>query len=184
MLLYRVYGSIPGARRGAPGSPSYLHRPQSKGRWDNPSLYDGWYLARSAEGAVAETFGNLATWSAAMFERPYLPGGRLTLGVFEVPDEVAICDLDDAATLVRLGMRPSQVVIRDPSYTRRRAADIFAEDRWAGIGWWSFHRPNWSNVLLWSTPAAPAPLRHVADEGLALDHPALVEAARALAKWS
>ena len=182
MLLYRVFGHLPGASRGQPGHHSYLHRPQSKGRWDNPSLYDSWYLSTSPEGAIAETFGNLDSWSESMFVRPYLPGGRMSLGMFEVPDDLAICDLDDAHNLLALGMKPSQVVTRNPGYTQQRAAEVFAQNRWAGLGWWSFHRPFWSNRMLWSTKPAPAPLTLVDVELLDLSHRAVASCQTSLAK--
>ena len=182
MLFYRVFGHIPSATPNAVGHPTYLHRPQTKGRWDNSSLYDSWYLSTSPEGAIAETFGNLETWAESMFLRPYLPGGRMQLGVFEVPDDIAICDLDDANNLLQLGMKPSQVVIRNSSYTQARAADAFTMNRWAGIGWWSFHRPSWANRMLWSTPDKPAPLKFVDTERLELSHRAVNSARATLAK--
>lgn len=182
MLLYRVFNHVPGAPPGSPGHPSYLHRPQTKGRWDNPSLYDSWYLSTSPEGAIAETFGNFEFWATAMFVRAYLPAGRITLGIFEAPDDMGICDLDDANNLLHLGMKPSQVVTRNLPYTQARAAEAFAEGRWAGLGWWSFHRPFWSNRMLWSTASAPAPVRFVNAEPLDLSHRSVVSVRATLAK--
>jgi hypothetical protein len=178
MLLYRVFNRLSTAAPGDAGHPSYIHRPQTHGRWDNPGLYASWYLSTSPEGAIAETFGNLEFWAKPMFTRAYLPGGRMTLGVFEVPDNTGILDLDDSNNLLHLGMKPSQVVIRNLPYTQARAAAAFAENRWAGLGWWSFHRPFWSNRMLWSTAAAPAPLTFVDGERLDLSHRA-VESVRA-----
>ena len=182
MLLYRVFNHVPGAPPGSPGHPSYVHRPQTKGRWDNPSLYDSWYLSTSPEGAIAETFGNFEFWANAMFVRAYLPAGRMTLGIFEAPDDMGICDLDDANNLLHLGMKPSQVVTRNLPYTQARAADAFAEGRWAGLGWWSFHRPFWSNRMLWSTASAPAPVTFVNAEPLDLSHRSIISVRATLAK--
>ena len=60
MLLHRVFLHDPGAAPGKSGHATYLHKPQGAGRWDNPALYDAWYLSPAAEGAVGETLGNLA----------------------------------------------------------------------------------------------------------------------------
>ena len=181
MLLYRVFNHIPAATTGSPGHPSYIHRPQTKGRWDNPSLYDSWYLSTSPEGAIAETFGNNEFWMDTMFVRAYLPAGRMTLGIFETPDDLGICDLDDANTLLHMGMKPSQVVTRNLPYTQARAAAAFTEGRWAGLGWWSFHRPFWANRMLWATTSTPAPLTFVGAEHLDLSHRSVISVQATLA---
>jgi hypothetical protein len=188
MLLYRVFPHLPGARNNSPGGANYLHRPQGVGRWDNPALYDIWYLSTSPEGAIAETFGNLSEWGPTMFETPYLSGGRRELAAFSVPDDLSVVNLDDAQTLLDRGMRPTQVVIRNPGYTQGQAARAFAErnstgeQRWAGISWWSFHRPVFTNLALWATPTAPAPLTLSDVIPLDLTKPIVIEAARILTK--
>jgi hypothetical protein len=184
MLLYRVFAKALTATPGAPGSAEYLHRPQGTGRWDNPNLYDTWYLSTSPEGAIAETFGNLPEWTSAMFEVPYFPTGRRALATFSVPDDLSIVNLDDAHTLLKRGMRPTQVVIRNPSYTQGQAAAAFAERNtrgqptWTGISWWSYHRHFFTNIALWSTPSSPAPLTFVSEDPLSLTTPAVAEAAQ------
>ena len=68
------------------------------------------------------------------------------------------------------------------------AAALFAEThhdgrrRWAGVSWWSYHRPSWRNVMLWATPAEPAPLTLQSVQPLTLSSIAVIEAARALSK--
>lgn len=187
MLIYRVFAGLPSAAPGEPGHPGYLHRPQGLGRWDNPSLYDIWYLSKSPEGAVAEAFGNLASWSEDMFETPFLSGGRRELAMFSVPDDMSMLDLDDAQNLLDQGMRPTQVVMRNLAYTQARAASIFAtrgptRRRWAGLAWWSYHRPYLTNVALWSTDDEPAPLTLVEVRSLSLRSPEVVETSRMLSK--
>ncbi|WP_168914707.1 RES family NAD+ phosphorylase [Microcella flavibacter] len=182
MLFYRVFIHDAGAAPGKPGHAQYLHRPQTKGRWDNPSLYESWYLSTSPEGAIGETFGNLDYWTKDMFTRPYMPSGRMALGVFEIPDDLAVCDLDNPRNLDHYGMRASEVVKRNLPYTQEKAREIFSDGRWAGIGWWSYHRPIWSNRLIWGTTAAPAPMTLVDVERLELSHRALISARESLAK--
>lgn len=185
MLVYRVFFYDPSAKAGHSGHPQHLHRPQGKGRWDNPDLYDSWYLARSPEGAIGESFGNLERWSSAMFDTG-TPGLRRALATFSVPDELAVFDFDDATNLRSIGMRPSEVVIRNTPVTQRRAAAVFGElgpdgsRRWQALQWWSYQHPRWTNLMLWSTAEAPAPISLASVDPLALDSPAVVEAAEVL----
>lgn len=74
------------------------------------------------------------------------------------------------------------------AFTQSKAATLFAEThhgggrRWAGVSWWSYHRPSWRNVMLWGTATEPAPLTLQTDEPLTLTSIAVVEAGRALSK--
>ena len=99
MLAYRVIPYSPSAAAGEPGHPLYERRPQQGGRIDHPD-YHVWYLGRRPEVAVGETFGNLASWDASMFEVPFLPGGRRALAVLRLPDELRILD----RTFERMGV--------------------------------------------------------------------------------
>lgn len=187
MLLYRVFLSDDTAREGESGSATYLHRPQGKGRWDNDHLYGAWYFATSAEGAIGETFGNYPQWTSGMFD-PLPTGLRRALAVFSAPDDLSISDFDDPPRLQQLNMRPSQVVIRNSAYTQGKAADVFNERRangarmWAGLRWWSFHRPFWTNLMLWQAPGEDEPM-HLEDvQELSLTHTAVIEAARTLVR--
>lgn len=188
MLLYRVFFHDATAKPGHSGSAQYLHKPQGGGRWDNPHLYDAWYLAKSPEAAIGETFGNLATWSTGMFDTG--TGARRAMATFEVPDDLAIFDFDDAANLQRIGMRPSAVVIRNTPATQARATDLFNERnpdgsrRWAALQWWSYHSPHWQNLMLWATPTEPAPLTLVDVMHLSLTSPSVAAAAKTLRKIS
>ena len=179
MLLYRVFPYHSGAQRDEPGHPLYVQaRAQGKGRWDNPTLYTIMYLSASAEAAVGETFGGLATWSPAMLRFPQIPGSVRSLGTFELEEEAhPLLDLDDASELARRGIRPTHVVIRNRPRTQQIAANIFNEGRWAGIGWWSYHRPQWTAVALWDYSGLA--IRRVED---LRGHPALEAAARTLSK--
>ena len=111
MLVYRVFPYLETAPLGEPGHPLYEHRPQRGGRADHPDHYV-WYVARQTEAACGEAFGNLSRWTDSMFDFPALPGARKTLGVYELPDEVRICDLDDPHRIAELGLRPTQIVTR------------------------------------------------------------------------
>ncbi len=149
MLLYRVFPYQSSAKKGDPGHPLYVHPAQGRGRWDNPTWYLAWYMASEPTSAVGESFAHLSVWRNEMFEFPQISGARRALGVYELPDDLPYVDLDDAATLVEQGMRPSQVVERNRPYTQARALGIYQADKWNGIRWWSFHRPEWRIWCLW-----------------------------------
>jgi RES domain len=176
VLLYRVFPHLRGAAAGEPGHALYVPR-QGKGRWDNPALYRCFYLATSAEAAVGETFANLTEWTPAMLIVPGLPGSERQLGTYRVDEETnPLLDLDDPQALIDRGMRPTHVVVRNRPRTQGIAARIFDEGKWAGIQWWSCHRPQWTAVCLWAdtlTVARVDPLP---------GHPAVDDAARSLAK--
>ena len=109
MLVYRVFPYLPTAAHGEPGHPLYEHQPQRGGRIDHPDYYV-WYVATQAAAAVGESFGNLGCWGDTMFPFPAIPGARRALGVYRLPDELRLLDLDDAAALAERALRPTQIV--------------------------------------------------------------------------
>ncbi len=116
-----------------------------------------------------------------MFDFPAVPGARKTLGVYELPDDLRICDLDDPHRLVELGLRPTQIVTRNLAVTSEWAHRIWSQrspaigDRkWQAVQWWSFHRPNWTVIASWERP------KLVELEHLKLNHPAVVASAKSL----
>lgn len=177
MLLYRVFPYLSSAKAGEPGHPLYVHPGQGTGRWDNPSAYLAWYMASEQTSAVAEVFAHISVWRDAMFSFPQIPGSRRALGIYGLPDDLPYVDLDDPQILVDRRMRPSQVIERNRPYTQRKALEIYSEDRWNGIRWWSFHRPQWRVWCLWDVDPTAEDVRN-----LAVSHPAVRDAAAALAK--
>ncbi|MGV7686304.1 RES domain-containing protein [Mycobacterium kansasii] len=180
MLVYRIFPHLEAAQHGEAGHPLYEHRPQRGGRADHPDYYI-WYLGRQPEAACGETFGNLARWTDSMFEFPAIPGSRRALGVYELPDDLRICDLDDPRRLVDLGLRPTQVVTRNLAVTSAWAHRIWSEQSsavdgrtWQAVQWWSFHRPYWTVLASWLRPV------FVELQPLDLEHPAIVAAAKSL----
>ncbi len=179
MLVYRVFSYLPAVTDSREaGHPLYVHPLQGFGRWDNPEHYLVRYLATSSEAAVGEAFAPLATWSPAMLDYPVLAGARRVLGTYRFDVERnPLLDLDDASALVVRNLRPTDIVRRNRPRTQQIAADVYAEDRWAGISWWSFHRPQWTLVALWAADN----LADVQIDDLA-GHPAIEDAAVTLAK--
>ncbi len=184
MLLYRVVPYLASATPGEPGHPSYLHRPQGRGRLDNPSEYDCWYLSEQEAGAVGEVFADLLSWTDDMFAAPYLPGATRALATYEITDDTPLLELDDARNLLARSLRPTQVIERNRPATQAWALNIYNERNpgtgarlWAGVRWWSHHRPQWRVMGIWGV--TPTSLRV---DPLNLGHPAVIDAARVLAK--
>lgn len=190
MLAYRVFAYDPAAEAKAPGHPDYLHIPaQGLLRLDNPHHYLTWYYGATPEAAIAESFANQDKWSNDMFQIPFLPSGRRTLGLFEIDDARALRDMDDARTLINLSLRPTQVISRTRATTQEWALRVFQERRqhdgerkWDGVRWWSFHRPQWTVYGLWVEHADEAPHELVATESLTKNHPAVLSARKTLNK--
>lgn len=189
MLVYRVFAHDPSVKSGRPGHWGYLHAPaQGSFRLDNPDLYTTSYFSATPEGAIGESFGDLVTWSDAMFETPYLPAGRRVLGIFEIPDDTALLDLDNANNLAARALRPTDVVSRVRPATQAWARNIFFEKDtggnrlWRGVRWWSFHRPHWTVFGIWVEPGEPLLHNLVDIESLSATHPAVVSAQATLSR--
>lgn len=178
MLLYRVFPHLAGASPNEPGHPLYVHPDQGRGRWDNPDLYRSIYAAASPSGAAGEAFAGLSTWSAAMLPFPSVPGSIRAMGVYLFDEEThPVLDLDDAGVLLERGLRPTDVVIRNRPRPQGIARRVYSEGRWAGMSWWSMHRPQWTLFVIWSSGV----LSVEGVEPLA-GHPAVTDASRLLAK--
>ena len=174
--LHRVFPWLAGARPAQPGHALYVPG-LAAGRIDNPEHYAAVYLSDSAAGACAEAFAYKPVWDGSMLRGfPSLPGSVQALATCTLDDATPVCDLDDAARLVALGLRPSEVVTRHRPTTRGWALRIFAAGGWAGVRWWSYHDPGWGSHGIWST----AGLHVDRVVPLTLDDPALRQAAEVL----
>jgi hypothetical protein len=150
LRLYRVLPWVRGASKGRPGHPLYVRSPQGSGRVDNPERYLVLYASDSPMGAVAEAFGNNSVWTRELLEGPpALPGSIRALASYEAGG-VEILDLDDCAALSPRNLKPSVVVTRDRRVTQAWGLAVHDEDRWAGIRWWSYYRPEWGSYGIWS----------------------------------
>lgn len=160
-----------------PGHPLYVYPRQGRGRVDDPDHeYLVLYVGLDPAGCVAEAFGDFMVWTPALLEpTPALPGASRALVEYEV--DVSLCDLDDAARLVELGLRPSDVVTDDRPVTQRWARRLYETGAFDGASWWSRRDPRWTSCGVWNFRDA-----RVEDVTVLyhLDHPAVVEAAGVL----
>jgi RES domain len=188
-LLYRVswvdddWESLDSA---APFHPLYVPIDrQGQGRFDNPHLYAALYIATTPQGAIGETFGNLSRWPSAEIERTK-DGRPRCLVQYDLPDDAIVRDLDDPKVLSELGIRPSDVVRRNRDHTQEVANSVWqthAATGVSGFSWWSYWRPEWTMVVLWSDglghPYFPT-VDVTQVEPLGLGHPAVRVAADVL----
>jgi hypothetical protein len=176
--LYRVFPYLAAASKNEPGSAIYVP-PQGGGRLDNPGVYSVLYLSDSPAGAIAEAFGRFPEWNEAVLEgSPSLPGSARAIARFSLPDNAAICNLDDPALLQTLGLRPSDVVSRDYARCRAWARTIYEQRKWSGVKWWSYYDPQWASFGVWHISRLK--LKEI--KLLRLDEPALVEASRTIVR--
>lgn len=178
MLVYRVAPYLSSATSPTePGHPLYVYPRQGKGRWDNPALYLAMYVASEPTSAIGEVFASRSRWNRSMLPFPIIPGSeRALITYFLDEDEHPLLNLDDPKALLSRNLRPSEVVIRNRPHTQETARTIHGEGKWAGISWWSLHRPQWRVHVLWEHALE---LRRV--ESL-VGHPAVLDAASTLDK--
>lgn len=173
MKLYRVFPHDPNVGAHEPGG-ALFSAPCANNRLSNPSLFSELYFSDSPVGAVAEAFGRLDVWSSTVLERN---GRRYALAAYEFNDEERLCDLDDAARLLALRLKPSRVVARDRRVTQAWAARIYGMRKWSGIAWWSRYDSRWQSVGIWDRKRVTV----VGEtEELTLEHPMITEAATIL----
>lgn len=135
------------------------------------------YCGDAPAGAIAEVFGDQSVWGPGLFTPPkFVPNGTPAIVRLELDPTKRICDLDDPTELVRLGLRPSEVVARNRELTQSWARRVFNEKSWSGISWWSYREPRWTSFGIWD----PAALRVVEVEPLSRAHPAFEEARQLL----
>jgi hypothetical protein len=178
MRLYRVFHHLPNARITASAGALYVPS-QGAGRLDNPEVYKVLYLGDSPAGVVAEVFGRRYQWEPGMFRGlPMLPGSAHALATYEVPDQYAICDLDDPHQLIEVELRPSRVITRDYEVTQAWALDLYRRGRWSGVRWWSYYDSRWMSIGLWDLTS----IQCVETAPLTLEHPAVLEASSVLGR--
>lgn len=108
------------------------------------------YASGAEAGAVAEAFGRFPEWTPAILAgSPALPGSLRAIARYHLSATARVCDLDDSAELVDLGLRPSEVVSRDYARTRGWARVIYLRHSWAGIRWWLYYDPRWTSFGIW-----------------------------------
>ena len=159
------------------GHPLYVYPRQGAGRVDDPKHeYRVLYAGDTAAGAVAEAFGDHATWTRALLlPPPQLPNAYRAIVEYDIP--ATVCDLDDGARLVDLRLRPSEVVRADRRRTQRWARAIYDRGAYDGVSWWSRRDSRWASTGLWAHDGAA-----VVDVMVLfrLDYPAVAEAAATL----
>lgn len=174
----RLYRAFPYDAKASPDEAGgALFRPRGgRGRIDNPDHYRTFYASSEPQGAVSEILGRFPDWSEDDLDFDLT---RRHLQAYELSGSQGYYDLDDAAHLLELALRPSQVVSRDREVTQAWALRVFNRGNHDGISWWSYYKPEWRVVGLWNL----AHLKPVGKpERLSLAHPAVRLAAKEIAR--
>jgi RES domain len=178
-VLYRWFPWVPGAAATDPGGALFVPRfDQGGGRHDNPEVYGSLYLSRLPASPVAEQLREYVgrPVEATRLLREGFPGALATIDEGAIED---LLDLDDPASLVPRGLRPSGIATRNRRPTQRMALALYQEGV-AGFEWWSTIEASWINVTLFEDRAAGRLEMVGQPEPLTLDHPAVREAAEAV----
>ncbi|WP_157697119.1 RES family NAD+ phosphorylase [Brachybacterium avium] len=163
----------------APYGPLHIPPGQGAGRWDNPDLYALRYFSTTPDGAIAETFGHLATWSPGMLLVPGDADAVRALSTYEVPGASRFADLADPNVLRDLGVgRVTEVTERNKRRTQRLAAKIYDRGSWEGISWWSYYHPAITLVATWLRDGISC----TETRPLSMDAPEIDEAARLIVR--
>lgn len=178
--LWRVFPWDPAAVEGERFSATYWPSGEGKGRFDLPRTPGGViYCAESPAHAVGEMIqhyrGQVLEQADLRIAGHVLALVEVTLGA-QVRDR--ILDLCDPETLVRLGLRPDETASNDRKVTQGIASRLYGAG-YAGLRWWSALTGDWHTVVLFRDRLDPAPA-YGAPNPLAMDDPAVVEAARTL----
>ncbi|HUP19675.1 MAG TPA: RES family NAD+ phosphorylase [Gemmatimonadota bacterium] len=179
-VAWRAFPWDPAARPGARWSPTYVPPVQGQGRFDLPGTPGGvLYLAESPDHAAGE---RIQAFRGQRLEAAELTveGKSLAVVPFDLPEALRsdLVDLCDPATLARLDLGPDRIAARDRGVTHGIAARLHAEGA-PGFRWWSAFFGEWHSIIVFRDRMED-PLEPGEPEALALDHPAVVEAARAL----
>ena len=176
MILHRCFAWNAAARHDSPDGPLWFPRPyQGEGRHDNPDTYGCLYLADRPLSCIVEQLAAFRgqRLTASILRRRGLP---LSIAAIELDDRSTLLDLDDPALLRRERLRPSRVATRQRAVTQPQALELYTRyPNAAGLRWWSSWEALWVNVTLFDRSASA--LRLVEVEELALETPALIEAA-------
>jgi hypothetical protein len=178
-VLYRWFPWVPGADAHDPGGALFVPRfDQGGGRHDNPEVFGSLYLSRRPASPIAEQLREYVgrPVEATRLLREGFPGALATIDEAGVE---GLLDLDDPATLLAHGLRPSAVATRNRPSTQRMALSLYHEGL-PGFAWWSTIEASWINVTLFADRSMDR-LEVVGEpDPLTLDHPAVREAADAV----
>jgi hypothetical protein len=101
--------------------------------------------------------------------------------MYDLDDDSPILDLDNAAALLRLGLKPSEVVSKHRKSTQAWALRIYQEGTWMGVRWWSRWESSWGIHGLWDLTS----FRVHDVMRLSREHLAVAQAARILnRRWA
>jgi hypothetical protein len=179
LRLWRVFPWDPAAPDGQPFSPGFITPEQVDGRYDlggQPLVLN---LAESPAHAVAE---QIQECHGQRLEDSDLSENGRPLAVVEVTVAIgphSLADLCDPLELSRYHCRPDELMSRDVACTQSISRRLH-EFGLTGFRVWSALKGDWHCTILFMDRMSNEALAFGEPAMLTLEHPAVVEAARAL----
>src|ERR1700730_17017551 len=151
MTFYRVFRFLDTPKIDEPGHPIFRPPNQQFGRIDNADKYATLYMSDFATGAIAERFSPHLRWSDRLFSKFAAGSGTyMALAEIAMPASLRLCEMDNAGSLLALGLRPSQIVSKTLAITQAWARETFDRNEFDGISWWSDNDSRWTSIGVWN----------------------------------
>lgn len=178
-MLHRLFPSTPGASLTEPGGPFHVPRlDQGRGRHDNPEAFGVLYFSRQQVSPIAEFFKDLLGQDLDPLHL-ISEGFPRALASVNEQDIEGIIDLDDPGNLEARSLRPSTVATGIRRTTQAVAKRLWQEGA-PGFEWWSTIEASWINVTLFAERTVDRLALEEEPQTLTVDHPAVVQAAKAV----
>jgi hypothetical protein len=180
VILFRAFARDRGAASDEVGGARWIPRAhQGAGRHDGPDEFGCLYTSEIAVSPVAEVLAPFRGTGPVTPDLLLRFGLPIALATLELDDAAFVLDLDDPATLVAHGLRPSQVASGDRGRTQAIARSLYelggAPD---ALRWWSTLEAAWINVTIFDRAADRLTVADVRD--LTVDDPVVGQAAQHL----
>ncbi|MFN0118431.1 MAG: hypothetical protein ACKVQC_09105 [Elusimicrobiota bacterium] len=178
MKLYRVFPWHQGVPFFKEGGPLYVPRKrQGSQRHDIPDLDGVIYSSQIELSAVVESLSQFSGSSLENADFISPTGNILSLATYELSDYSHLINLDDPKTLSKFKLRPSEVITRIYSGTRKMSERFWREGA-IGFIWPSSQEASWPNVTLFESRVRKY-LKVVANsiQPLHVSHKIVIEAA-------
>ena len=182
LRAFRVFPFNPASKTDQPGGAFFVPRKQQgQGRHDIPHLDGVLYgAAGNPVSAIAEYIQVFRGQTITQSEIDH-PNKNLIRSIVEYELEVSdrILDLDDPQVLLRLDLRPSQVMTHNRNTTRNISEQIHREIA-KGFFWPSTLEASWINITLFESRRENSLSLKTTPQRLTIEMPELHEAAKIL----
>lgn len=177
MKLFRVFPWNGRSRDNTFGGPLYVNRELQGGtRHGIPDLDGVLYTSTIAVSAIAEAIKDFRGRTLEN-EDLVLYGNRLSLGIFDLHDQIVLINLCDKNQLAHMDIDPIHIATKDRPVSQRMARQLHSNGA-AGFLWWSSLEARWTNASLFESRVRDFITVQEPITPLSIEHPDLIDAAR------